>query len=101
MSISWLLLASTGLFFSMWMKPAFTNGLWFQFHRALMLASLLVALSGFVCIFVATKDNKIPGLIGFECVSMHTEFEKNQLINCHTFSIYDTESNDLQRINNY
>ena len=30
MLIAWLLLASTAIFFAMWMKPALPNGEWFQ-----------------------------------------------------------------------
>ncbi len=69
MIISWLLLSSSGIFFAMWMKPAFADGMWFQLHRGLMIAGVVTEVAGFICIFVATKDNKIPGLIGFECVS--------------------------------
>ncbi len=69
MSIAWLLFASTGIFFAMWMKPAFSDGLWFQFHRALMIVAVVTEVAGFICIFIATRKNKIPGLIGFECVS--------------------------------
>ncbi len=69
MIISWLLLSSSGIFFAMWMKPVFANGMWFQLHRGLMIAGVVTEVAGFICIFVATKDNKIPGLIGFECVS--------------------------------
>ena len=71
MIIAWLLLASSGIFFAMWMKPALADGLWFQFHRGLMIVGVVVEVVGFICIFVATKDNKVSGLIGFECVSDH------------------------------
>ncbi len=30
MILSWILLASTGIFFASWMKPILPNGEWFQ-----------------------------------------------------------------------
>ncbi len=69
MTVAWPFLAVIGIFFSAWTKPAFPKGQWFQFHRALMIVSVVIALIGFILIFVANKDNSVPGLIEFTCVS--------------------------------
>ena len=63
MWISWIFLASTGIFFANWMRPALPNGEWFQVHRALMIASLIVGAIGFLFIFVAQINRPTPGLI--------------------------------------
>ena len=68
MIVAWPLLAVIGIFFSAWTKPALPNGEWFQFHRALMILSVVVAITGFVLPFVANKDNEQPGLIELTCV---------------------------------
>ena len=67
MVIGWPLFAITAIFFAAWMKPSLPK-LWFQFHRALMILSLLTVSIGFISAFVANKDNATPGLLGFECV---------------------------------
>ncbi|XP_064386733.1 uncharacterized protein LOC135335239 isoform X2 [Halichondria panicea] len=53
MIIAWPLLAVTAIFFATFMRPALPNGEWFQVHRALMMASLVVAIVGFILPFVA------------------------------------------------
>ena len=68
MVIAWPLLAVTAIFFAAWMKPALQEGKWFQFHRALMIMSLVIAMIGFVLVFVANRNNSRPGLIEFKCV---------------------------------
>ncbi len=69
MTVAWPLLAAIGIFFSAWTKPAFPKGQWFQFHRALMVSSIAVSLIGLMLVFVAHKDNTIPGIVNFNCVS--------------------------------
>ncbi len=68
MTVAWPLLAAIGIFFSAWTKPAFPKGQWFQFHRALMISSIAVSLIGLVLVFVARRDNTIPGIVDFNCV---------------------------------
>ncbi len=63
MWIAWPVLACTGIFFAMWMRPVLPGGAWFQIHRALMLTSLAVGLVGFACIFIAQYRKK--GMIDF------------------------------------
>ena len=63
MWIAWPVLACTGIFFAMWMREALPNGKWFQVHRALMLASLIVGLVGFASIFAAQYRKK--GMVDF------------------------------------
>ena len=63
MWISWPVLASTGIFFAAWMRPALPNGEWFQVHRALMITSLFVGSIGFFFIFVAQYRRTTKGLI--------------------------------------
>ena len=65
MLLAWPLLASNGIFFASFMRPALPNGEWFQVHRACMMASVVVAAVGFVLIFVSQMKNSIPGLIDF------------------------------------
>ncbi len=67
MWIAWPVLACTGIFFAMWMRPVLPGGAWFQVHRALMLASLVVACMGVVAI-VASQYRSVPtkGLINFK-----------------------------------
>ena len=71
MLIAWPLLATTGIFFASYMRPALPNGEWFQAHRALMIASLLIAAAGFITIFFSQLESSPPGLItlGSEDVS--------------------------------
>ncbi|XP_064386737.1 putative ferric-chelate reductase 1 homolog isoform X4 [Halichondria panicea] len=52
MIIAWPLLATIGIFFATFMRPALPNGEWFQVHRVLMLISLVITLIGFILIFV-------------------------------------------------
>jgi len=63
MIIAWPILAMTAIFFASWVKPALPNGEWFQVHRAFMIASLFIAALAFLLIFVAFRQNAIPGLI--------------------------------------
>ena len=70
MTVAWPLLAAIGIFFSAWTKPAFPKGQWFQFHRALMVSSVVVSVIGLVLVFVAHKDNTVPGIVNFNCVSV-------------------------------
>ena len=46
-----------------------------------MLASLVTGIGGFATIFIGMRDNAIPGLLGFECVStsihVYTHYEKS------------------------
>ncbi|KAL5477647.1 hypothetical protein EMCRGX_G024472 [Ephydatia muelleri] len=66
MLITWPLLATTGIFFAAWMKPALPPPLpatWFKIHRLFMLASLFIGAAGFIIIFVANV--KTNGLISF------------------------------------
>lgn len=65
MLIAWPLMAVTAIFFAAWMRPALPNGEWFQIHRLLMSGSILVAVIGFILIFVANRNNSPPGLISF------------------------------------
>lgn len=71
MVIAYPVLLLTAVFFAAWMKPAMPK-MWFQFHRALTLSSLVVALVAFAIIFIANKDNPTPGIINLHgCVSYH------------------------------
>ena len=73
MIISWILLATSGVFFASWMKPTLPNGEWFQVHRGLMIGSLFVGALGFVLAFVANaKGTTTPGLIEYFVVSFIT-----------------------------
>ena len=82
--LSWPLLVVATIFFAAWMKPALPNGEWFQvycrakahlytpvflfffqFHRAFMLAALILTTVGFILAFVASAQNPTPGLINF------------------------------------
>jgi hypothetical protein len=65
MLIAWPLMAVTAIFFAAWMRPALPNGEWFQIHRLLMSGSIIVAVIGFVLIFIANRNNDPPGLISF------------------------------------
>ena len=71
MWISWPVLAFTGMFFAFYMRSALPNGEWFQVHRALMVASLIVGALGFFIIFVAQyRRQPYRGLIYFGNVSV-------------------------------
>ena len=70
MTVAWPLLAAIGIFFSAWTKPAFPKGQWFQFHRALMISSIIVSSIGLILVFVAHRNNIIPGIVNFDCVSL-------------------------------
>ena len=63
MLIAWLLLASTGIFFAAHMRPALPNGEWFQVHRAFMIASLFIAMAGFILIFISQLQKQPHGLV--------------------------------------
>lgn len=63
MLIAWPLMAVMAIFFAAWMRPALPNGEWFQIHRFLMSGSIVVAVVGFILIFVANRNNSPPGLI--------------------------------------
>ena len=65
MIISWLLLATSGIFFASWMKPVLPNGEWFNAHRILMVGSLVVGVLGFIFPFIANAQYVIPGFINF------------------------------------
>ena len=82
MLVGWSVLASTGVFISSWMRPAFHKGRWFQLHRGLMITSVPTVLIGLICIFVSNKDNGV--IIGFDCVSI---FES--LFSLDVFFFYD------------
>jgi len=58
MWVAWPVLACTGIFFALWMRPVLPNGEWFQVHRALMLSSLVVASLGIVVIFASQYRSK-------------------------------------------
>eukprot|EP00731_Ephydatia_muelleri_P023075 Em0015g658a len=67
MLITWPLLATTGIFFAAWMKPALPPpplpATWFKIHRLFMLASLFIGAAGFIIIFVANVQTQ--GVISF------------------------------------
>lgn len=65
MITAWILLASSAIMFAAWMKPVLPNGEWFQVHRALMIASLIVGALGFIFAFIGNARSQIPGLINF------------------------------------
>ena len=86
MILSWILFASTGIFFASWMKPSLPNGEWFQVlltmrpqsyfynvifslktHRAIMLASLFTGVIGFLFAFIAhARNTEVAGIINFQ-----------------------------------
>ena len=94
MLITWPLLATTGIFFAAWMKPALPPpplpATWFkvsyrtctkvmrltsfllihdfQIHRLFMLASLFIGAAGFIIIFVANVQTQ--GVISFAVSTM-------------------------------
>ena len=71
MVIAYPVLLLTAVFFAAWMKPTMPK-MWFQIHRALTLASLVIALTAFAVVFIANKDNTTPGIINLhDCVSSH------------------------------
>ena len=80
MIISFVLLAVSAIFFAAWLKPALTGGMWFQVHRATMLLSLLLTVTGFMLIFIANKDNPTPGLMSFHCVSLLFLYEPSPIM---------------------
>ncbi|KAL5471600.1 hypothetical protein EMCRGX_G029728 [Ephydatia muelleri] len=65
MLVAWPLVATVGIFFASWMKPALPKGAWFQVHRSFMTISLVVAACAFILIFIANKGGFRPGLIAF------------------------------------
>lgn len=88
MLVAWPLVATVGIFFASWMKPALPKGAWFQVtgftrmycvqccslpcwqvHRSFMTISLVVAACAFILIFIANKGGFRPGLIAFSTVS--------------------------------
>ncbi|XP_019851677.1 PREDICTED: putative ferric-chelate reductase 1 [Amphimedon queenslandica] len=65
MITSWLLLATSGIFFAAWMKPVLPNGEWFIAHRILMIVSLFVGMLGFMLPFIANAQYVVPGFLYF------------------------------------
>ncbi|KAL5487369.1 hypothetical protein EMCRGX_G019961 [Ephydatia muelleri] len=65
MTVAFSIFGVIGIFFAAWMKPVLTqNHMWFQIHRAMMTASLLLGVFGFICIFVAHRSEMFNGLYG-------------------------------------
>lgn len=65
MITSWLLLATSGIFFAAWMKPVLPDGEWFIAHRLLMIGSLIVGVLGFMLPFIANAHYVVPGFLYF------------------------------------
>ncbi|XP_019855379.1 PREDICTED: putative ferric-chelate reductase 1 isoform X2 [Amphimedon queenslandica] len=74
MVIAYPVLLLTAVFFAAWMKPTMPK-MWFQVHRALTLASLVVSLTAFAVVFIANKNNPTPGIINLhDCGTKTTHF---------------------------
>ncbi|KAL5487380.1 hypothetical protein EMCRGX_G019974 [Ephydatia muelleri] len=65
MTVAFSIFGVIGIFFAAWMKPVLVqDGCWFQIHRAMMIASLLLGVFGFICIFVAHRHASFRGYYG-------------------------------------
>lgn len=78
MILAWIFCTGVGLVFARFYKPVWSNrtilGLkvWFQFHRGLMVTTLVLTLVGFIIIFVeANGYSKISAPIGKGYVESH------------------------------
>uniref|UniRef100_K1RP14 Putative ferric-chelate reductase 1 n=1 Tax=Magallana gigas TaxID=29159 RepID=K1RP14_MAGGI len=78
MILAWIFCTGVGLVFARFYKPVWSNrtilGLkvWFQFHRGLMVTTLVLTLVGFIIIFVeANGYSKISAPIGKGYVASH------------------------------
>ena len=61
MIVAWPVLAYLGIAMARHMKPALSNGGWFQLHRALVLPSLCFTCLAFSTILVAFHNAKLGG----------------------------------------
>lgn len=101
MIIAWPLLAIIGIFFSTWTRPFLSRGRWFQIHRILMICSLVVAVVGVILVFIANKDNDIPGLIELRsCVSIDTYIYTTNDVYMYIVRIHIGLCNDTNILHN-